>query len=137
MHQTHQVIFLLLFLALWCYRNVKNLAGLVNVSLICQLMIFRDLLFTIPFFPCFHKELMAEWIFINMSTITHALFGGAVGLLFYFITRNSRKVFNERMVIIFTFNSFIGPDLFKIPRLFLTGILMQITCLDSLVLWLH
>lgn len=40
-------------------------------------------------------------------------------MLFYFLTKKSNKVFNERMVIIFTFNSFIGPDLFKIPRVFL------------------
>ncbi|MHA1293188.1 MAG: hypothetical protein ACTSQJ_11010 [Promethearchaeota archaeon] len=51
-----------------------------------------------------------------MPTISHAILGGALALIFYVITNseywNSEKRFTERMVVLFSFNSFIGPDIF-------------------------
>ncbi|MHA1149780.1 MAG: hypothetical protein ACTSR8_16210 [Promethearchaeota archaeon] len=51
-----------------------------------------------------------------MPTIAHAILGGALALVFYTITNSqnftSEKKFTERMVILFAFNSFIGPDIF-------------------------
>jgi len=49
-----------------------------------------------------------------MPTIAHAILGGAIALLFHTITLkwNTKKKFTERMVILFSFNSMIGPDIF-------------------------
>ncbi len=54
-----------------------------------------------------------------MPTVVHAIFGGILGLFAYLVSRNSPRVFNERMVIVFALNAFIGPDLIKIPRIFI------------------
>jgi len=60
-----------------------------------------------------------------MPTIAHALLGGAIALIFYIITNNenwnSEKKFTERMVIIFAFNSMIGPDIFTALNAFRLG----------------
>ncbi|MHA1716106.1 MAG: hypothetical protein ACTSXP_10710 [Promethearchaeota archaeon] len=64
----------------------------------------------------------------------HSIFGGVIGLFLYFLTKNSKKRFNERMVILFALNSFIGPDLFKIPSMF---IFPSNLALRSLNLFLH
>lgn len=53
-----------------------------------------------------------------MPTFTHAILGGIIGLLFLFLTRSAHHRFNERSVILLAFNSLIGPDFMKIPRLF-------------------
>ena len=55
-----------------------------------------------------------------MPTIAHAILGGAIALIFYTITlnRESEKKFTERMVIIFAFNSMIGPDIFTMLNAF-------------------
>ncbi|MGV9170998.1 MAG: hypothetical protein ACOC44_09955 [Promethearchaeia archaeon] len=51
-----------------------------------------------------------------MPTIAHAILGGAIALILYTITNSthweSEKRFNERMVVLVAFNSFIGPDIF-------------------------
>ena len=51
-----------------------------------------------------------------MPTIAHALLGGAIALIFYGISqywefKNERR-FTERMVVLFAFNSMLGPDIF-------------------------
>lgn len=49
-------------------------------------------------------------------TIAHALLGGSLALLLYTISQqwNLEKRFTERMVVVFAFNSMIGPDIFNI-----------------------
>ncbi|MFO8019764.1 MAG: hypothetical protein R6U96_14160 [Promethearchaeia archaeon] len=51
-----------------------------------------------------------------MPSIGHAILGGALALILYTITNSehwkSEKRFNERMVVLVAFNSFIGPDIF-------------------------
>lgn len=54
-----------------------------------------------------------------MPTVVHAIFGGVVALLFHLVSKGGRRVFTERAVIVFAFNAFIGPDIFKIPRVFI------------------
>ncbi len=58
-----------------------------------------------------------------MPTIAHALLGGAIALIFYTITLkwNTEKRFTERMVILFAFNSMIGPDIFTMLNAFHLG----------------
>ena len=58
-----------------------------------------------------------------MPTIAHAILGGAIALIFYTITqhRESEKKFTERMVILFAFNSMIGPDIFTMLYAFRLG----------------
>jgi len=49
-------------------------------------------------------------------SIAHALFGGTFAFIFYILSRSLdlEKKFNERMLYLSIFNSFIGPDLFKV-----------------------
>jgi len=58
-----------------------------------------------------------------MPTIAHAILGGAIALVFYTITLkwNTEKKFTERMVILFAFNSMIGPDIFTMFYAFRLG----------------
>ncbi|MBD3352398.1 MAG: hypothetical protein GF364_13000, partial [Candidatus Lokiarchaeota archaeon] len=51
-----------------------------------------------------------------MPTITHSLIGGLLAFLIYLNSRNlgSEKEFSKSHLIIFTINSFIGPDIGKI-----------------------
>lgn len=49
-----------------------------------------------------------------MPTIAHSLLGGAISLILYAFTRKSDKRFTNRMVILLSLNSFIGPDLLNI-----------------------
>lgn len=55
-----------------------------------------------------------------MSTITHALIGGILSFLIYLNSNNlnAKKRFSKAHVIIFTINSFIGPDIGKIAAAF-------------------
>lgn len=55
-----------------------------------------------------------------MSTITHALIGGVLSFLFYLgsLNLNAKKGFSKAHVIIFTVNSFVGPDIGKIAAAF-------------------
>ena len=55
-----------------------------------------------------------------MPTIAHAILGGAIAMIFYSITQNieMEKKFTERMVILFAFNSMIGPDIFTVLNAF-------------------
>ena len=57
-----------------------------------------------------------------MPTISHAILGGAIALVFYGLTNSpswtSEKRFTERMVILFALNSFIGPDIFTMLHAF-------------------
>jgi hypothetical protein len=58
-----------------------------------------------------------------MPTIGHALLGGSIALILYTISQkwNTEKKFTERMVIIFAFNSMIGPDIFTMLNAFRLG----------------
>ncbi len=53
-----------------------------------------------------------------MPTIAHAIFGGAVALVLMSWSKNSSRVFTPHLVILFTLNSFIGPDLFNIVLMY-------------------
>jgi len=63
--------------------------------------------------------------------------GGAIALIFYLITNsenwNSEKKFTERMVIIFAFNSMIGPDIFTSLYAFRLGELAEAIPIRSTV----
>ena len=48
-----------------------------------------------------------------MPTITHAIIGGAIGLILFTATQNQTKLFKAEHVILLALNSFIGPDLAK------------------------
>ncbi len=58
-----------------------------------------------------------------MPTIAHAILGGALALVFYTMSKkwNLEKKFTERMVILFSFNSMIGPDIFTMLYAFQLG----------------
>ena len=51
-----------------------------------------------------------------MPSIAHAIFGGAFAFIFYSLSKSLdlEKKFNERMLYLYIFNSFIGPDIFKV-----------------------
>jgi len=91
-----------------------------------------------------------------MPTVSHALLGGAIGLIFYLITNsqnwNSEKKFTERMVILVALNCFIGPDIFTMLYAFRLGELAEanpiratvhsvlgwpLWCLIIMVLWYY
>ncbi len=48
-----------------------------------------------------------------MSTITHAMIGGLIGLCLYTLTQKSDRQFKAEHVIIFALNCFVGPDFSK------------------------
>ncbi|MHA1733432.1 MAG: hypothetical protein ACTSU5_15905 [Promethearchaeota archaeon] len=53
-----------------------------------------------------------------MPTITHAIFGGALAIVLMSWSKSSKRVFTPHLVILFALNSFIGPDIFNIARLY-------------------
>ncbi len=58
-----------------------------------------------------------------MPTIAHAILGGTLAIIFYTMSQrwNPEKKFTERMVILFSFNSMIGPDIFTMMYAFHMG----------------
>ena len=56
----------------------------------------------------------------KIPSISHSILGGAVALIFYMISQkyDTEKKFTERMVVLFAFNSFIGPDIFTLFLVF-------------------
>lgn len=49
-----------------------------------------------------------------MPTVTHALIGGGIGLFLKTLTEKNEKKFTNEHLIVFTLNSFVGPDFLKL-----------------------